>query len=75
MDDKERMLKGFLNEILPRLKRMKIAFLHDYGSDRKIVEDFNLRLNSLAFATKASLAKAVYEAVSLEEYLIHYLTE
>lgn len=75
MDDKERMLKGFLKEILPRLKRMKIGFLHDYGEDREIVEEFNLRWNSLAFAYKVSTAKAVYEAVSLEEYLIHYLTE
>ena len=75
MDDKERMLKGFLKEILPRLKRMKIAFLHDYGEDREIVEDYKLRCKSLAFAHKVSLAKAVYEALSLEEYLIHYLTE
>ena len=69
------MLNGFLKEILPRLKRMKIAFLHEYGGDREIVEDFNLRWKSLAFAHKVSLAKAVYEALSLEEYLIHYLTE
>jgi hypothetical protein len=54
---------------------MKIAFLHDYGEDREIVEDYKLRCKSLAFAHKVSLAKAVYEALSLEEYLIHYLTE
>tara|TARA_R100000808_G_C2053303_1_gene87878 strand:+ start:30 stop:245 length:216 start_codon:yes stop_codon:yes gene_type:complete len=67
--------KAYLKEALPRLKRMKIAFLHDYGSDREIVEDFNLRWKSLAFAYKVSTAKAVYEAVQIEEYLIHYLTE
>ncbi len=67
--------KAFLKEILPRLNQMKIGFLHDYGENREIVEEFNLRWNSLAFATKVSPVKAVYEAVSLEEYLIHYLTE
>lgn len=75
MGDKQRMLNGFLNEILPRLKRMKTPFLHDYGEDREIVEDYKLRCKSLAFAHTVSLAKAVYEALSLEEYLIHYLTE
>lgn len=81
---------AFLQEILPRLKRMKVAFLHDYGCDREIVEEFNLRWNSLAFALADLLVgglgasasqvshfalKAVYEARDLEEYFIHYLTE
>ena len=67
---------AFLKEILPRLMRMKIVFLHDYGCDREIVGEFNLRWQSLIFAERGQhLAKAVYEAAALEEYLIHYLTE
>ena len=70
---------------------MKIAFLHDYGCDREIVEEFNLRWNSFTFALADLLVgelgasptsqvshfawKALYEARDLEEYFIHYLTE
>jgi hypothetical protein len=73
--EKELMSMRFLYESQKRLDRMKIAFLHEYGSDREILKEFNLRWNSWSFAIKDHLAKAVYEAVSLEEYLIHYLTE
>ena len=66
---------AYLQETLPVLKRMQLAFIRDFGDDLKIMKDLNLRSKSLVYAIKVSPEKAVYKAVKLEEYFLSYLTE